>query len=458
MNILAFFNSAGWSYILPRIPYSYSSDYESFNFLGLGFLALLFFISIKIVFVKRININQILSGHYFLLASVICLAIFAITNIISIGPFNFVAPAPEWLLSKAAILRSSGRMIWPAYYLLLLSIIFMICKLYSNRNACALIILSAFLQMGDTSSGWLVKKKNLKEQSISDSNNLIFSLNPFWAEARKHYSNIITSTPQKSGLIPEGWEAIAKYANSGGLGTNAVYLARIDSKKYTASRDALREFIYSGMYPQNSLFLVQENELIPIMHHINGARDLLARVDNYIIVAPGWVSCDSCSTLSALGNPYIQNPIRIPSSKKLSFRKGGNGVSLLTGVGKREILGWGWSYPEDWGVWADGSKALLVLPVVDDGTAQTLKFKFKAFIAKNHPKQIMKIYVDDRFYGAYQFSDSEIREIPIKLDHLKKGQDFISLELIFENFKSPLSLGIGDDVRQLSVGLIEVDY
>ena len=56
-------------------------------------------------------------------------------------------------------------------------------------------------------------------------------------------------------------------------------------------------------------------------------------------------------------------PPRPELNKVITFSKYGIGSRYLKGIGTYEVMGWGWSYPEDWGVWAMGSEAVINFPL-----------------------------------------------------------------------------------------------
>jgi hypothetical protein len=71
----------------------------------------------------------------------------------------------------------------------------------------------------------------------------------------------------------------------------------------------------------------------------------------------------------------IPNPTpAIQLGERIDFSSSGLGKNFLVGIGSTFQLGWGWGYPEPWGVWSDGDRAKLTLPLPSK-SANTLEFE-----------------------------------------------------------------------------------
>ena len=112
MNLWAPVNARGWSYLLPTL-----GEHGGFNYYGLGALVL----------VLGAAAGALVAGPHALPAPrwwpliAVCAAftVFALSNRVGIGPWELVIPLPRSWERAAGILRVSGRMFWPVYYLLL---------------------------------------------------------------------------------------------------------------------------------------------------------------------------------------------------------------------------------------------------------------------------------------------------------------------------------------------------
>ena len=172
-------------------------------------------------------------------------------------------------------------------------------------------------------------------------------------------------------------------------------------------------------------------------------------------MAPGWVACTKCAQPpkdSLITKTYPT----IKSNEVIGFGKDQIGTAFLIGIDQRQIKGWGWGYPESWGVWSEGSKAKLVLPI-PAGNPKTLTMDFRAFITAAHPEQLVEVFVNNTLNETTIFKHDQNNLITIDLSRYK-NLDYIALELRLPNAKSPEELGIGDDIRPLGVGLVKVEF
>jgi hypothetical protein len=58
------------------------------------------------------------------------------SNKVGLGPYGFEYPLmPEQALKFTNIFRSSGRMLWPVFYAIFFTLIFLVTRGYENRIA-----------------------------------------------------------------------------------------------------------------------------------------------------------------------------------------------------------------------------------------------------------------------------------------------------------------------------------
>ena len=129
---------------------------EGFNYLGLGNIVLLFF-ALMGGYWRAGALNSLLvqlSKYRGLALAFLLLLILAISNNISIGPWNMHIPLPEKAYGLLGIVRASGRLFWPIWYALVLSFIYLVCRTYSRKSAWAILFLAVGLQVYDTHPGW----------------------------------------------------------------------------------------------------------------------------------------------------------------------------------------------------------------------------------------------------------------------------------------------------------------
>jgi hypothetical protein len=292
LNLLSLLDSNNWSYILPNIKNPEDLG-EGFNFLGLGILFLIPFAIIKIIPIYPYWMPR-LKRYPFLCLMLFGLTIFSLSNNISAGNYSFSYYWPDFLINKAAILRSSGRLFWPVFYSICLFILILIVRGYPRKKTLLLLSCACLLQILDSSAGWLPLRKHLANISISTPK--LELSNPFWNAAAKHYSKIEVY-PLRISQAQTYWYPLSHLAAQFHLSTNAVYLGRSANAKIIDMTNAKFEQIkLSGKYDVNTLYILDDWKKYPelLSPNLNSSKDLLALIDGIIVLAPEWKICKDC--------------------------------------------------------------------------------------------------------------------------------------------------------------------
>lgn len=383
MNLLSIFNprnnyaDSSWSYLLPALPEPSSlylnsnirlseGSHEGFNFLGLGVIGLIPFAIFgavkKFSFCKR----QV-SENLFLFMCLILLWIFALSNNVSIGTLNFHYEIPAQVMPILSIFRCSGRMFWPVFYSIIFIQLVIVVRAYPAKFARLILGVCCLIQLADTSAGWIALETRLQQDSKIIPTNLF--INPFWDSAAKHYK-FIRIEPLVNGQFQPRWEHLAPFAAKNHLSTNAVYLARIDQTKLNNANDAFDTHLSTGELNQQSLYILDDSKVLPALLNLNHQYDLLAKIDNFVVLAPGWKTCASC--LQVPGEFEIKNKILRPKiGKMIVFNDTNPNLKLMLAGGH------GWQNSSHGGVSINDIAAKIVLPLPDRVNVNYVTLAFK---------------------------------------------------------------------------------
>ncbi|MVF13171.1 hypothetical protein FT643_13600 [Ketobacter sp. MCCC 1A13808] len=290
MHPLSILDASGWSYFVPDIPEA-PGTYEGFNYLGLG-MVLLGACSLPAALASRFEIIRSILKRPALLALLLLLTLFALSHQVGMQSLWFSLPLPEPVQRFANIFRSSGRMFWPVYYVVYFAIIFLIVRGYSRRVAIALIGLGLAVQIVDTSAEWLEIRKRL--MTIPGSHWQTKLVNPFWKEAAMRYNRIRWIPPEENSV---NWQELANFAGVHKMPTDAVHMARVDMESLHLANEKAIETLMTGQYDRDSLYFFGDNAIEKVARHLNSDSDLFARIDGFVVVAPGWNKCASCSSV-----------------------------------------------------------------------------------------------------------------------------------------------------------------
>ncbi|HPV70696.1 MAG TPA: DUF6311 domain-containing protein [Candidatus Magasanikbacteria bacterium] len=158
LNLNALVNPLGWSNFLPQLPIQ-EHQFEGFNYLGLGLILLGIFSGSWLVIKRREVIIALGKKFWPVFVVVLFLFFLALSNKIYFNQhliFSYSLPA---IIEKILnCVRSSGRLFWPVYYLLMIGALFSL-RFFKKTTAIIIISLALVIQITDLSVG-LKEKRN----------------------------------------------------------------------------------------------------------------------------------------------------------------------------------------------------------------------------------------------------------------------------------------------------------
>lgn len=441
MNLLSMLDASGWSYVLKDIPEA-AGDYEGFNFLGLGSIALAV-CAIPILVAGRVNLWSVVRKKSVLLLALLGLTLFALSNNVGIGTSGFQYPLPELVLQVANIFRASGRIFWPVFYALLFSLLYVVIRGNNTRPVIGILTLALFLQIVDTSAVWGgIRAKMMAERASEWSTSL---KDPFWENAAKHYKKVRWIQP---GNHTPNWQSLAAFAGKHHMATDAVYLARTNHSAVENAQNMARATLRTGHYEPDALYILDEAALRLAALTLNTESDLLAQIDGLSVVAPGWNKCRRCLKIQSEAIPADLLPtVRLGDS--LEFRQAGKDLLYLVE---------GWSGSEPWGTWSEGSSAVVMLPMND--SLKKVVIEGRALVTTAHPEQKIRVLLNGVFLKDATLTSNAGNRIEVSISeklrtHLSKNR-YLRMQFEFPDAAKPLELGISDDNRNLALGLVSI--
>jgi len=375
----------------------------------------------------------------------ICLTLFALSNNIGIGPWTLTIPLTPKLFSIASILRASARMFWPVFYVIAITGIYFLIRGYSKRISMAVLGIALSVQIFDTSGAWLEIKNKINHPGAQPISSLS---DPFWSDAVKHYKNVVRVPVWNEQAI---WEKFANYAAQYQLGTNSVFMGRVDQQKIERSNQKLKEMLAKGKFEPDTLYIVEDNYVPQFVKAMNPQTDLLARFNEINVFAPGWKSCQNCLKVNdaAQINPTVSNERLTRLGERIDLSRFGKYSKVY--------LGGGWSVPENWGVWSLDKRAAFTLPLPAQ-TPKKLVIDTQAFIGGAQTSQIVDIWLNGIQQTQAILTKRFGNQIEVLLPPSALINEKLKVEFAFPTAVSPRSLGIGIDERPLALGLEAVRY
>lgn len=441
-NLLALANPGIYSYVIAPIAPP-AGFHEGYNFLGLGCLLLVPML-LPGLLSRRASLAA-LREHWPLAFVLACLSAFAITNRVAFGSLTLPdIPLPDAVLELANVLRSSGRMFWPTFYVVVLVLVVSLARRYGPEVAARLLALALVVQIADTSQGWLKHRQAFAAKYASAWPTPFQS--EFWQVAATEYRRL-RSVPLEH--HPDDYAVRAYYAASHGMATDSAYLARVDPRALDAARARSEEAIRTGTFEPDTLYLLDSAHAVSVNKRLDPDEDLLALVDGFYVLAPGWRQRAASKTLDVPLNPLELD--QAPAlAHELSFGAKGNGVAHL---------GQGWSDPESWGVWSDEMRPALRLSLDDAKVPVQIEVEVSALLADAQPTRDVECWVNGSRAGMLHFdrsSNSGWRSITVPTEAAAAAASSRLLDIEFRMTEEPLSprrLGLGQDTRPLGMAL-----
>ena len=254
---------------------------------------------------------------------------------------------------------------------------------------------------------------------------------PFWREAAERYPRVELGQ-LRNGLPP----------NSQKL---EFLLQRVGIQEI-AFREDLNAILQVKDSDFNTFYVLDDWRFNPSLRFApNPSVDLLARIDGYLVYAPGWKVCKPCREIA----PDLQI-VALPSKFKVD-----EAIAFGTASSGAQLLSDGWALPEAWGVWSNGILASVYFPKPEQAV-KTMEFNLRAFIAPNHPSQDITIALDGKRVGTYSLTQGEGNIVNIPLP--PSPNNFYKIDFQMQNPIRPVDLGFNQDQRLLGIALVSAKF
>jgi hypothetical protein len=226
-DLTTFFNAMGYSFYLPRLPL-YESAYEGFAYLGGGLLLL------TAAAIVLFSPGRLRSAHWRAVLPIgiasALLAIFAGGPVIRYVGIEIVNMG--WLYTRfhwlVQTFRSSGRFIWPLYYLCITFAIAVVGSWFQKYRLLGRGVLLSVLLLQIADINCLPARNNFHQSAFAP------PVSPVWELARGDYDHLALYPPQiSSGGCGAAFDELRVYSLSYlayhlGMTINSAYLARLD--------------------------------------------------------------------------------------------------------------------------------------------------------------------------------------------------------------------------------------
>ena len=420
---------ANGSILLPELPLTYAQQYEGYNYLGLGMIALL------VVSVARQPQSVLWLTERRLVPLVVlallCTALAASASV-TFGSWTlFTIKLPSAIAPVLEGLRASGRLFWPAYYLIYAAVLSLTFWVWKPRYRVVILAAALAVQLADLTplrTKVRVLYRNRFESPLKSA---------AWQELGRKYDNLILIPPFQcgpdtavGGLYSYVW--FGKFAAAERMRLNSYYAARYtNSELYAHCVDLLRTQL-DGTLDDRSAYVV--TDAVRTVWNLTGMRSHRCQV------ADGFNLCTPAASSDAV--PAEPPPLKAPAYVL------GDVLDFTTKDARiRQYLTFGWGERSATGTWTDGPLAMLRLGLAAPlGAARSLILEVDAvpFLERQHQQLDVDVAVNRQKVDQWIFSSApsttaQRARIPASV---LGGHGELDIELRFLNPTAPSNPGI----------------
>ena len=214
------------------------------------------------VFVIQFSIEKLVtkksesrSRHRALYLLVAALAAYSMTFRPGIGRRTFFEyPLVPLFKQFTQTFHTHGRYIWPAYYLLVLVVIVVACRVFNKKLATIVLTGCLLFQIVDSASAVTTVRHR-----FTDAPEWVSPMqDPRWEELAGTHKNIVT-LPLLINDVESRWMLIADFASRHKMGTNAVYFSRINMEEASQYAGRLHDGFLHGTLDASNVYIVTDD-------------------------------------------------------------------------------------------------------------------------------------------------------------------------------------------------------
>ena len=411
---------------------------EGFAYLGVG--GIIFLIYMIIILIN--NFKDFRKKEEFLPIFLIVL-IFLIAGITNrVHLFNsiiFDFELPTIIYGILSIVRASGRLVWPVYYLIFFISIIFLYKNFSKKNSFYILTIIFVVQLIDIYPG--LKKHYNSNSFISEKKLINYS---FWKDLTKENSVLRTTYLNNQTRFLLGLREVLLLKNI--KKTDISTHGRYNRKQASISRSSLYRSFDQKKVPKNTIFAVDSfNHLRTLKYLFKNKNIGFFFKDNKWIMVSGYVDQMTDYDLSQLKK---YNPLPVTKNKKI----------YLNFDDENSIHGIGWTHnrlSSKKGIWTEGNISNLIFKLegnIDDNFV--IKIKLNSIITRKNEPINFSVGVNNYFIKEFNLKNiNELNEdsIFVNLNTNNIIDNIIYIKFKIENPVTKLELLKSPDARKLGI-------
>jgi hypothetical protein len=222
------------------------------------------------------------------------LMLIAFTYQVFIGDFliaNFTIP--ELMNNLLSVVRSSGRMLWPITYLLIVLVVVTVARSLRRGVVSGLIVLVLLFQVYESVGAIGVTKSMFTRSGPTE-----ILASPLWETFGKKYQNVAIVLPNDNSILyptnpdfaaPEGsflWREIGMFASRHGMKLNSFYFSREPATQNESEAKVLSAIVDSGIYESDTLYIFIDSQMWESAKQKSSEFTFFGVLDSIPVLAP----------------------------------------------------------------------------------------------------------------------------------------------------------------------------
>jgi hypothetical protein len=372
---------------------------EGFNYLGMGVLLLML---LQLIFFWR-DVGKGINNNFFFCLMLAGLFLYSLSNKIYFGNTLILdIPLSENAAKIIGIFRTSGRMFWPFYYFIVISLVLTLERRFELHRARYLAVLFVGLQIADTQIFRYYVYSGVHQEFPQ-----ALTLAAWEPVVQRH--KFLEQYPSES--CGGGWSKntypelntnleLLLIAAKKNMPTNSAYLSR------PSSRDCDKETLESRNFDikNDGLYIFTDPQTLAVL---DDKKNFAAWCREFAIGITKGVACTK--NWSFLHSEVIDATFRKISQfghntydlgTKLNFAITGNGIPYLQD---------GWSETGSWGIWSFREKSTVKIPLSPEFKGQLqILLRAQAYVDKRRPTSKFKVLANGIEIGEVSTSFGEL--------------------------------------------------
>lgn len=440
LNLLAPINPMVFgSIVLPALPVTSNGQFEGYNYLGAGIIALLV---LGLARDPRVLLRLFDRNLVPLVTLALVFTAAAVSSTISFGSQVLVqVELPDTVAALAHGLRASGRLFWPVHYLLIAGAISLTFWQWKPRYRTMILTAALAVQLADLTQ-LRQSVRAVGDQTVPDP-----LRSSAWKELGRTHENLMVVPAYQCGpeLAPGGkptYRIFGMLAAAQRMRTNSYYAARYTKREIQVHCVEVPAAVLKGNLDTRSAYVVSDAVRTVLELSPTTTSHRCETIDGFNLCTVSASRADSGKRMPKLV-PYAVGDV-------LDFTAGGNARKYMT-------YGWATDSGSD-GTWTDGPLAKLVMGLeapIERALFLTLNAGARPFVTPRNPQLDVEVAVNgemvERWTFRYGQPETERHmHVPARVT---AGHRMLDLEFRFLNPEAPAYVGAGPDGRLLGLNV-----